>query len=787
MLPSSLVSAYQQYKKDTDSVAAWLASTAKACGYPSDLLGKARKDAKKPKSCVSIPLETTPSYLIAVKDFVPLAEFIFASSKPLVSVPQSFVDTIDRVIHSDASHSYFVEVLKKVRDVLRPCMPAATQSLDPLNDMSNWFKDLNTNEHTPEFLDLPELERPRNAQGDDNIYEVEPQKSFEDALVAYAIMMNDLNRIRSYIKWIWTNHRDGHFELANAAVATNTGIELARNLMDQVLPIFEDQGGAVAMLEKFSFICARREGFSADDILSWGPDGKNEDVYEVADRTYLNASLLLDALTRTLPPNHLPIYKEGTFGTYNPQSDRKLKKGRAKFNEDLVVLAEFFPEAVTVARHVPNYLVEDEFIRGIRELDQTGKIPFYLIYATQILLDVHHIIRDRASTALDSLIKQTATMDDELNRHTIFHMNLKNENWPASNDRALRKFQKSLQLFGQDPVFLAKQRIAQKAGSPAISSGRHRLLVHSPILCGLVLYHFRAGMHDLGIAVANAWGSIAYLAHLYNALRNECLLDRKWADMEAVQTILGDFNLFTEGRPVNKKDYLQRLLLHMGYSASAFTAPSRAGPRGIKNVAPVSCMFVEKYLRGSRQVDLSPEHVDKILSRSRFQEEGSVKDGTLVLTQIDDANEIKKRQSKQRKKVAEGALLSPGELLKSLVLVLGAETLEFSFPYLLMHRQCWEFLRHIKEACDRALKQLYSAAYIEKESQLPFVVGYIFMAGSEDQGGDGALIRAAAEVVNSLIESEAGEMVLGVVRNSYGLQFEFVFEDERNILKIRFT
>ncbi|RKK87027.1 hypothetical protein BFJ68_g14922 [Fusarium oxysporum] len=191
----------------------------------------------------------------------------------------------------------------------------------------------------------------------------------------------------------------------------------------------KDHGSACTILEKFSFVYARRDGFPEDDIVSWGPAGKNEDIYEVADKTYLNASLLLGGLARVLPPNHLPIDKEG----------------RSKFKEDQIILSEFFTEAVMVARIVPNYPVEDEFIRGIRELDTTGNIPFHLVYATQILLDVHHIIRDRTSSAVDSLLKHTTTMDSELSSHIDFHENLKIENWPALNEGALCEFDQSLQ------------------------------------------------------------------------------------------------------------------------------------------------------------------------------------------------------------------------------------------------------------------------------------------------------------------------------------------------------
>ncbi|EWZ00080.1 hypothetical protein FOYG_03990 [Fusarium oxysporum NRRL 32931] len=125
-------------------------------------------------------------------------------------------------------------------------------------------------------------------------------------------------------------------------------------------------------------------------------------------------------------------------------------------------------------------------------------------------------------------------MDSELSSHIDFHENLKIENWPALNEGALCEFNQCLQWFAQDLVCLAKQRVSQGAGSLAMESERDRILVHSPILCGLMLYHFRAKMCTFGIVIMNALGSITYSAYLYDALRNEGLLDEHWTDMDAV-------------------------------------------------------------------------------------------------------------------------------------------------------------------------------------------------------------------------------------------------------------
>lgn len=112
MLPDVLFSAYLEYKRDTDSIASWLASTAKAAGFntgdlsapPSQsstgggrLKGKARKEAKK------VPSKPAPAssakYIIRIRDFTTLAQYILEKA---IAVPRSFQSTLDRAITARA-------------------------------------------------------------------------------------------------------------------------------------------------------------------------------------------------------------------------------------------------------------------------------------------------------------------------------------------------------------------------------------------------------------------------------------------------------------------------------------------------------------------------------------------------------------------------------------------------------------------------------------------------------------------------------------------------------------
>lgn len=312
MLPPSLVSVYQQYKEDTNAVASWLASTAKSRGYPADLLsgatsqatvpehskrlkGKARKQAKaaaqQPKDSSSN--SSNPDYIIAIKDFIPLAEFVAAAKKPVVSVPLSFANTLNRVISArsgfrtrlselsdssdvsaDSTHSYFVGVLEKVREVLTPRFSAATRDearppspLGPVGEVGGRFAGLSVEEPSEEFLSAPDIERPVPVKDDEATYAAEPQQDLVEVLFAYALLMNDLGRIRHRIEWIWTNYREDGLELVAAAIATNTACDLARNLMEDMAPMFRAHGSAIRIARHFYFSQCMAAGFSYVSIL----------------------------------------------------------------------------------------------------------------------------------------------------------------------------------------------------------------------------------------------------------------------------------------------------------------------------------------------------------------------------------------------------------------------------------------------------------------------------------------------------------------------------------------
>jgi hypothetical protein len=220
-------------------------------------------------------------------------------------------------------------------------------------------------------------------------------------------------------------------------------------------------------------------------------------------------------------------------------------------------------------------------------------------------------------------------------------------------------------------------------------------------------------VYSIGLDVANAWGSIQYATHLYSALQNEKLVDNHfWPDMEIAQALLPDSSFFPGGNaPKTRKEYLDAFVVQMGTAGI---------PRSIKKGLPVSSILVQKYLKRT-EVTWTPENIHDIVSRSEFEAQGELGKGNLLLWQIeekDQKNVEKKRASEVKGKKCE-EYLRPGELIQSAVMALHAEVTEMSFPWLTLHKSCWEMMNLVKEKNYQRLSQIFGSDYLEDKNPMP--------------------------------------------------------------------
>ncbi|OJD16710.1 hypothetical protein AJ78_03135 [Emergomyces pasteurianus Ep9510] len=219
MLADLKTSSYLQYKANTDTVASWLAITARERGYLIDLQtenpgsqrqeqeqqskrleGTSRKQVHEAETerkaegiteAAATPGPKLSTSTLPVKEFTRLAKYVAAATDTPVIVPANIVIALDRAITtrreystelasriprdeeskaSDDRHAHFIEVLEQVREILRPRFvtkqgncpadntankPTAEPIMKIIRNISNKFEGLDVQESSKEFADSP--------------------------------------------------------------------------------------------------------------------------------------------------------------------------------------------------------------------------------------------------------------------------------------------------------------------------------------------------------------------------------------------------------------------------------------------------------------------------------------------------------------------------------------------------------------------------------------------------------------------------------------------------------
>ena len=249
--------------------------------------------------------------------------------------------------------------------------------------------------------------------------------------------------------------------------------------------------------------------------------------------------------------------------------------------------------------------------------------------------------------------------------------------------------------------------------------------------------------------------------------------------MELLIALHSAEKIFIGDAPKDVEGYLKHFLLSMGYSATAFAtnrrrgAPiaSARGPRGLSELCAAGALFKRRYCHNNQNVSWTLDSIKPIIEAKREEDsEDSEDEGS------------KQKKSTKSKTAVSGVLfskptkrnsqsISTTDFLEDLANALNAESPELSVDYLRMHRFCWMLLRKVNEVCKPQLVEMGGAGYLEKENQLPFVVGYIFMAATQtgrvanvllpkrdNFQVSSRLLAKAAEQIKTMIETGAGEI-----------------------------
>jgi len=494
MLPNFLQSSFKTYKEDTNTIAAWLASKAKQCGYNSDLIdhtdeqgssgsqppqasGRLKGNArKKAKNAAKKQPESTPdgsenavrvSYIIKVKEFTTLAEFIVGFEKPVVTVPKSLVSALnraidlrkqhsdwfkgpkgsdgpsDRVNDADQSHSYFLDILEQTRAILEPRMPLeviddflSEPNGDPerpkANELSNKFADLDIQEPSEAFVNAPNVvSEPKSISN--SRYEAETVHSIEEEYLAAHCLLQDVRKIRFFLRQLWKIHQEG-MDITAVSVTTNTAIDFVRNLERDYLLQFPRKSDFESIVETFYKIQCLSRGEYPNRKQRPG-DPLNFAVYDLAEECLLSTYIIVSSIQEVISPGSLPVYRPGHFGHRDLSSDWSTKSPRAKFQDDKLVMLEAFPDLRLMATMTSKHpLAEDELLRGFRDMAPKRKIPLWLVFAAQCFLDAQHELKRDVSRPHEQLMRIANAIRASVKQNLDFHQSLRIDTWPRTND-----------------------------------------------------------------------------------------------------------------------------------------------------------------------------------------------------------------------------------------------------------------------------------------------------------------------------------------------------------------
>ncbi|KAE8328064.1 hypothetical protein BDV39DRAFT_204465 [Aspergillus sergii] len=178
-----------------------------------------------------------------------------------------------------------------------------------------------------------------------------------------------------------------------AASLTNTALDLARCLEDDAKPLFDQFGGPKQMLTvSYLALCSEK---GEDPVpREHNGDGMNFRIWEVSSGIFWPVYQVLQSFVPMVDAQHIPQYKPEFYGQYDSTSDRTKKIALEKFAEDKIILTEHLGEFALLCMRVPKMVAEDEPRVACAQRSKPMKSPLALILATQVYLDIHHVLRE---------------------------------------------------------------------------------------------------------------------------------------------------------------------------------------------------------------------------------------------------------------------------------------------------------------------------------------------------------------------------------------------------------
>ncbi|ORZ34818.1 hypothetical protein BCR44DRAFT_1461660 [Catenaria anguillulae PL171] len=614
-----------------------------------------------------------------------------------------------------------------------------------------------------------------------------------EVLLSLFCFFNDIDRVRTFLKETWTQYRDGTLDLVTASLVTSTAMDLVRQAQADLLafhPRLDDYLKVTNVL--YLHACLMR-GLPPSPLDP--ADIVNPGMWDVAEFLMLPVHSLLDSLGKVLQPGQLPAYRKGHLGTYDPLVDRSSLSMRDRMQEDRLILMELMPEFVLFERIDNAPPVCDTLSEEFNKFARTKAETPIMVFATQVFLDIHEIMRENIGRGLQDLQATGVSILSSIDLYNQHKHRASSVNWPATNEFAIQRLREDIDFWVMhDPYVGVKQKIYRDhmrygAGPDAMRVWQEAtnniqefaLLKQHPWMCGLLQFRYLLAAHDAGQTLADNWGTILYTGHLYEAgkIGGWIKYDQdaatghrigNWADMEFVMAAHKKEKMFRGRIPDTPLESLNSLQLMMGASGVDLVGLLRgngrnkkgggkgksrmktgnAGPVGLSDATPVCSVFRERFLYKERP-EVSMASVEALIT-SMVEEQMLAADAPKTRTSpasasdeyVDDTEPLSYLQQKWHKSHS----LTPLQVLSALRAVLAREHDRLRFNYMRMHIRCTQALRDLHQEIDERMVRYVGPGYCPSEEQLAWLAAWVILISfSTDNVSQYVKSPAAAKAV----------------------------------------
>uniref|UniRef100_A0A093V3L9 Acetyl-CoA hydrolase n=1 Tax=Talaromyces marneffei PM1 TaxID=1077442 RepID=A0A093V3L9_TALMA len=522
-------------------------------------------------------------------------------------------------------------------------------------------------------------------------------------------LLQDLNNIRMFISITWSEYRDKKIDLMNAAVVTDSALQLTRDLVEEVEADWRTSlTGKRDHVQNIVYnLAVSTRGISAAPSIEIGlPYNKN--MADIADWCYLPTKVLLESFANVLQDNNQPVFKNGYFGSYNPAADRERMSLSQKFNEDKIILLSILPEFCMVDTFKIQMPTEDAITRGLVEFAKTKRVTLWLCFASQIFLDVHHVMRySTMGGAFGDLrmsgLRIQKTIDDFLQ---LSKTHPQPKFWPKEGDEEIRNISSTVKSWIIQDLFLDIRVFSglDKIGS---TPEKHALFSQHSILCGLILFNLNTRMQLVGQQLVTQWYDVQQLAFLHNlAINSPTHKDLRWPDMGAFVKIHGESHIFIATGISSAANFARNS------RKKGFHTPDGKNSRVRKPTTEIANLFFAYYVDGSEQdagfVNIN-RILDKLLQKSKLESHSK------ELRKANPEHFITRKWSYTHH-------IDALQLLAFLKAKLYEEEPIILYNYFGMHKRSVELLRLIRDKEHHKFVQYFTSAYMPDESFISNIV-----------------------------------------------------------------